>query len=324
MKSSRGLLQKKEREAKLKNIMSTSSSSLLSSSSSSSTRNQDKSTNSINPRSTTVNRVSSSVASSPRQQQRQQPKKYEDEYEEEHEEHFRHQDEDDLEHDDFDDLSEDERPVIKKVEKVERVERVVESKSKPSAKQAPVKKNSVSQHHVEDEEEHEEDDRHQDYEEEKDEEETNRKKRSIAIVSKSVLSRIIHDAGVDGVSSDVYTFMIMEMQNYIREVIKVVSEGSEDDELVIRESDLKFLGDKSKAPGSLDVKSFERLYAGVADSLNTNAEFSSGAFKAFCAHTEIQMIKFLRKAKDLITCYNKKRLGAKDLECLKKMLDDSE
>lgn len=313
MKSSRGLLQKKEREAKLKNIMSSSSS----------TRNQDKSTNSVNPKSTNISRVSSSsssVSSAPRQQQKQQPKKYEDEYEEEHEEHFRHQDEDDLEHDDFDDMSEEERPVIKKVEKI------VESKSKPSSKKAqvPVKKNSVPQPQVEEEEYHEEEEHQQDYEEERDEQDNNRKKRTVAIVSKSVLSKIIHDAGVDGVSSDVYSFMIMEMQNYIREVIKVVSEGGEDDELVIRESDLKFLGDKSKAPGSLDVKSFERLYAGVADSLNTNAEFSSGAFKAFCAHTEIQMIKFLRKAKELITCYNKKRLGAKDLECLKKMLDDSE
>ena len=260
MKSSRGLLQKKEREAKLKNIMSSSSS----------TRNQDKSTNSVNPKSTNISRVSSSsssVSSAPRQQQKQQPKKYEDEY---------------------------------------------------------VKKNSVPQPQVEEEEYHEEEEHQQDYEEERDEQDNNRKKRTVAIVSKSVLSKIIHDAGVDGVSSDVYSFMIMEMQNYIREVIKVVSEGGEDDELVIRESDLKFLGDKSKAPGSLDVKSFERLYAGVADSLNTNAEFSSGAFKAFCAHTEIQMIKFLRKAKELITCYNKKRLGAKDLECLKKMLDDSE
>ena len=72
------------------------------------------------------------------------------------------------------------------------------------------------------------------------------------------------------------------------------------------------------------MKSFERLYAGVAESMVNNAEFSSGAFRSFCSFTEIAVNRFLRKAKDMISFYNRKRLTARDLECLRRMLNDND
>lgn len=310
MRSSRGLLQKKERETKLKNIMTSTVQS-----------KQDQS-NTVKAKLVERARVVSAPVSRPSNttSSSRQPKKYEDEYEEEeHSDH--HEEDEDLENDElFDELSEEEVP-IKKVESKpsKPVSKPVKQQAQPQTKQTPSKKVVVEIEEQQEEDHYEEDD-HQENNDVQD----SRKKRSIAIVSKTVLSKLIHDAGVEGVSSDVYSYMITEMQHYIREVLKVIAENADDDELVVRESDLKFLGDKSRASGTLDIKSFERLYAGVADSMNTNAEFSSGAFKAFCAHTEIEMVRFLKKARELITCYNKKRLGAKDLECLKKMLDDSE
>jgi len=132
----------------------------------------------------------------------------------------------------------------------------------------------------------------------------------------------LQEAGIEGVSSDVYGFVIEEMQFFINDVIRILGETTNGEELVVRESDLKFLGDKSKAAGHLDVKSFEKIYRVVATELDTNAEFSSEAFKTLGKLTEIHVVQFLRKAGSVIKFYGRKRLTVKDLELLKEMLED--
>lgn len=332
MRSSRGLLQKRERDAKLKNIMSSSSSSSSSSSRQEQPRDSDRTDRKIKPVervSKTSSSVSASVPSSsyssvsnvskPSKNSQRNRHQEDEQYDEEYSQRkppskvstvtVTNEDEDE----DFD-IENDE---IMYESEEEEEEQVISTRKAPKQQQVQSPKiQKVESREVTKDE----------YEEEEVEESKSKdtKKRSSAIVSKNILSKMVHEAGLEGVSADVYPFIIQEMQNYIREVIETISEGSNEEELVIRDTDLKFLGDKTRAAGNLDMKSFERLYAGVAESMGNNAEFSSGAFRSFCSFTEIAVHRFLRKAKDMISFYNRKRLTAKDLECLRRMMDDND
>lgn len=141
-----------------------------------------------------------------------------------------------------------------------------------------------------------------------------------ALVSRSTLVRLIQQSKLESVSSDVYNFIIEEMTRYVSEVIDVLSEENDGDECVIKESYLKFLGDRSKAQDILDVKTFEKIYNTVSSKTTVNIEFSSGAFNTFAKYTEHHMIDFLEKASTLISTYGRKRLNVSDLELLKSLL----
>lgn len=141
-----------------------------------------------------------------------------------------------------------------------------------------------------------------------------------ALVSRPTLVRLIQLSKLESVSSDVYNFMIEEMTRYVREVVDVLAEENDGDECVIKESYLKFLGDRSKAQGVLDVKTFEKIYNTVSSGASVNIEFSSGAFNTFAKYTEHHMIEFLEKASHLISTYGRKRLNVSDLELLRSLL----
>jgi histone H3/H4 len=141
-----------------------------------------------------------------------------------------------------------------------------------------------------------------------------------ALVSRPTLVRLIQQSKLESVSSDVYNFMIEEMTRYVNEVVDVLAEENDGDECVIKESYLKFLGDRSKAQGILDVKTFEKIYNTVSSKATVNIEFSSGAFNTFAKYTEHHMIDFLEKASTLISTYGRKRLNVSDLELLKSLL----
>jgi histone H3/H4 len=144
--------------------------------------------------------------------------------------------------------------------------------------------------------------------------------RKNSLVSRSTLVRLIQQSKLESVSSDVYNFIIEEMTRYVSEVIDVLSEENDGDECVIKESYLKFLGDRSKAQGILDVKTFEKIYNTVSSKATVNIEFSSGAFNTFAKYTEHHMVDFLEKASTLISTYGRKRLNVSDLELLKSLL----
>jgi len=148
-----------------------------------------------------------------------------------------------------------------------------------------------------------------------------RGKRQSSLIPKAVIAKLISEAGIEGVSSDVYPYVTVEIQEFLKHVIKSLEEEADGDELVIKDSYLKFLGDKSRASGVLDMKSFERVYGVTSESMNVNPEFSSSAFASLCKYTEIHVVDFLRKARKIVQFYGRKRLTAKDLDLLKEMLN---
>ena len=148
-----------------------------------------------------------------------------------------------------------------------------------------------------------------------------RGKRQSSLIPKAVIAKLISEAGIEGVSSDVYPYVTVEIQEFLKHVIKSLEEEADGDELVIKDSYLKFLGDKSRATGVLDMKSFERVYGVTSESMNVNPEFSSSAFASLCKYTEIHVVDFLRKARKIVQFYGRKRLTAKDLDLLKEMLN---
>ena len=355
MRRSRDLAFKRDRESKLQSVMSnsdgrreasrttSSSSSSLSSVTSGSSlftsqRPSSRSTTVMLPQNNLVSKSSKSSS-----QSSQSKSKFFDEEEEEEDEdvepsfdeHDDYEEHNDKFEDD-DDAEEEEVIVVKKpqpkttgrqssknVEKSEKSEKNEEStKSKKVQKQRKTKQDSevskVSKVETKKDEKYEEHDEHED---EQQQEESGRKRRQ-NIVSKTILSKLLQESGIEGVSSDVYGFIIEEMQFFINDVIRILGNTTNGEELVVRESDLKFLGDKSKAVGHLDVKSFEKVYRIVATDLETNAEFSSEAFKTLGKLTEIHVVQFLRKAGNVIKFYGRKRLTVKDLELLKEMLED--
>ncbi len=181
----------------------------------------------------------------------------------------------------------------------------------------------VSEEHVEHVEHHDEEHvEHNDEEHDRVvDEPAVRGKRQSSLIPKAIIAKLISEAGIEGVSSDVYPYVTVEIQEFLKHVIKSLEEEADGDELVIKDSYLKFLGDKSRASGVLDMKSFERVYGVTSESMNVNPEFSSSAFASLCKYTEIHVVDFLRKARKIVQFYGRKRLTAKDLDLLKEMLN---
>ena len=145
-------------------------------------------------------------------------------------------------------------------------------------------------------------------------------KRRKMIVPKSFFQKMIATANIDTTSSDIFPTLQQEMIDYIVEVIKIVS-NNEDDEVVVKESNLRFLGQKDKAVGNLDVKLFEKLYSEAQKILVHNVTFTSESFKSLCKYTEIHVMDFLKKARSLLAHAGRKRLTLADIELLKFILE---
>jgi len=155
--------------------------------------------------------------------------------------------------------------------------------------------------------------------EQKEEREEDDKRRFI--IPKSMLVKFISNAEIDTASSEIYPYLQQEMFDYIVEVVKIVSSDDADDEVVIKDSNLRFLGDKSKAIGILDQKSFDRLYAEVRKNIRHNVTFTSESYKSLCKYTEIHTLDFLRKARAIMVHSGRKRLNLGDIELLKYILE---
>ena len=140
------------------------------------------------------------------------------------------------------------------------------------------------------------------------------------IVPKSFFQKMTSAANIDTTSSDIYHTLQLEMIEYIVEVIKIVS-NNDDEEIVVKDSNLRFLGEKDKAVGNLDVKLFEKLYGEAQKILTHNVTFTSESFKSLCKYTEIHLMDFLRKARAIMIHSGRKRLTLADIELLKFILE---
>lgn len=228
-------------------------------------------------------------------------------------------------------------------ERVEKVERREEKEEKPTRGRPPKKVETIDPRREEySDSEHEEerrddrkdkrrndrdtrvtkddvDKRRVDEVDEEDKERSDIRKKNVRmIVSKNTFSKFISASNIDSTSSDIYTHIQQEMVDYIAEVIKIISNNEKDDEVVVKESHLKFIGDKTLAQGILDMKTFEKLYN---ETKTGHVTFTAEAFKTLCKLTEIHVLEFLKKAKGIMTHCGRKRLNLSDIELLKYILE---
>lgn len=177
---------------------------------------------------------------------------------------------------------------------------------------------------VQEEEEHDRNEREErnersERDDREDREEDDDKKRKM-IIPKSFFQKMISTANIDTTSSDIYPTLQAEMIDYVVEVIKIVS-NNEEDEVVVKDSNLRFLGEKGKAIGNLDVKLFEKIYSEAQKILVHNVTFTSESFKSLCKYTEIHIMEFLKKARAIMIHAGRKRLTLADIELLKFILE---
>lgn len=162
--------------------------------------------------------------------------------------------------------------------------------------------------------------REEDRDDERDHHEEDHKSERKMIVPKSFFQKMTSAANIDTTSSDIYHTLQLEMIEYIVEVIKIVS-NNDDEEIVVKDSNLRFLGEKDKAVGNLDVKLFEKLYGEAQKILTHNVTFTSESFKSLCKYTEIHLMDFLKKARAIMIHSGRKRLTLADIELLKFILE---
>lgn len=162
--------------------------------------------------------------------------------------------------------------------------------------------------------------REEDRDDDRDHHEEDHKSERKMIVPKSFFQKMTSAANIDTTSSDIYHTLQLEMIEYIVEVIKIVS-NNDDEEIVVKDSNLRFLGEKDKAVGNLDVKLFEKLYGEAQKILTHNVTFTSESFKSLCKYTEIHLMDFLRKARAIMIHSGRKRLTLADIELLKFILE---
>lgn len=219
----------------------------------------------------------------------------------------------------------------KKVEKVDKIEKQRDEHSDSEYEEVKIKqkRNNKKDDYNEDKEDHRRtkdtrenkdkrrDDNYHNDEDVEDEREA-KKKNSRMIVSKATFSKFVSSSNIDSTSSDIYPHLQQEMIEYIAEVIKIISNNDKDDEVVVKESHLKFCGDKSLAQGILDMKTFEKLYN---ETKTNNVTFTSESFKTLCKLTEVHVLEFLKKARGIMTHCGRKRLNLSDIELLKYILE---
>lgn len=155
-------------------------------------------------------------------------------------------------------------------------------------------------------------------ESERDYEEEDKKRK--LIIPRSVFQKIAQHVNLSA-SIEIFPQLQHEMIDYVVEVIKIISNNDTDDEIVVKDSNLRFLGQKEKAIGLIDIKLFEKIYTEAEKILTHNVTFTSESFKSLCKYSEIHIIDFLTKAKAIMNHANRKRLTLSDIELLKYILE---
>lgn len=158
-------------------------------------------------------------------------------------------------------------------------------------------------------------------EEDETKEATSGEKRKRLILSKNLFQKFLTTCEIESTTSDIIFHTEADIIEYIQDVIKVISNNEEDEEVVVRDSSLKFLGDKSKAQGILDQKTFDKFFNEVMINVSTNITFTSDAYKSLCKYTEVHILDMLTKVKSIMKHSSRKRLNTSDFELLKFILE---
>lgn len=146
-------------------------------------------------------------------------------------------------------------------------------------------------------------------------------KRKRLIISKILFQKLLSTCEIESTTSDIINHTEADLIEYVQDVIKVISNNEEDDEVVVRDSSLKFLGDKSKAQGLLDQKTFDKIFQEAIANVSTNITFTSEAYKSLCKYTEVHVLDMLTKVKAIMKHSGRKRLNTSDVELLKFILE---
>lgn len=211
------------------------------------------------------------------------------------------------------DQEDDEEPKI--VEKSRKVEALHKKPTSTPRRGSPKRQTKSNRRSEEEEEE-------QEMEERGNEDEHSERKRRNMIVSRPLFLKFVNEAGLESAASDIQEILQVEMVNFIMEVIKMVGGNEEqEDEIVVKESNLRFLGDKNKSIGVLDMKTFEKLFGEAEKNISSQVHFTSESFKSLCKYTEIHIIDFLKKARAIMVHCGRKRLNFNDVELLKFLLE---
>lgn len=188
---------------------------------------------------------------------------------------------------------------------------------KPASIAAPTtasKSRSVQQEQEEPQDQEEDD-------EVRDSKEPSGDKRKRLIISKTLFQKLLSTCEIESTTSDIINHTEADLIEYVQDVIKVISNNEEDDEVVVRDSSLKFLGDKSKAQGLLDQKTFDKIFQEAIANVSTNITFTSEAYKSLCKYTEVHVLDMLTKVKAIMKHSGRKRLNTSDVELLKFILE---
>jgi histone H3/H4 len=161
----------------------------------------------------------------------------------------------------------------------------------------------------------------QDEEEVRESKEGNGDKRKRLILSKTLFQKFLTTCEIESTTSDIINHTEADLIEYVQDVVKVISNNEEDDEVVVRDSSLKFLGDKSKAQGLLDQKTFDKIFQEAIANVSTNITFTSEAYKSLCKYTEVHVLDMLTKVKAIMKHSGRKRLNTSDVELLKFILE---
>ncbi len=146
-------------------------------------------------------------------------------------------------------------------------------------------------------------------------------KRKRLIISKILFQKLLSTCEIESTTSDIINHTEADLIEYVQDVIKVISNNEEDDEVVVKDSSLKFLGDKSKAQGLLDQKTFDKIFQEAIANVSTNITFTSEAYKSLCKYTEVHVLDMLTKVKAIMKHSGRKRLNTSDVELLKFILE---
>ena len=187
------------------------------------------------------------------------------------------------------------------------------SPGRKPASTAPV--TSPKSRPVQQEEEHHEQDDDEEVRESKEGSTGDKRKR--LILSKILFQKLLSTCEIESTTSDIINHTEADLIEYVQDVIKVISNNEEDDEVVVRDSSLKFLGDKSKAQGLLDQKTFDKIFQEAIANVSTNITFTSEAYKSLCKYTEVHVLDMLTKVKAIMKHSGRKRLNTSDVEFLK-------
>lgn len=187
----------------------------------------------------------------------------------------------------------------------------------PGRKPAPVTSSKSRPIQQEPEEQHEQEEE----EDVREPKEGTSDKRKRLILSKTLFQKLLSTCEIESTTIDIINHTEADLIEYVQDVIKVISNNEEDDEVVVRDSSLKFLGDKSNAKGLLDQKTFDKIFQEAIANVSSNITFTSEAYKSLCKYTEVHVLEMLTKVKAIMKHSGRKRLNTSDVELLKFILE---